>query len=199
MSFLCLISHLLALIKTVSLCIPGGPNFLWVPSASFLPLWPQWGKSGILNTVYLAHSETQLQAFSWSTPSASCRDRLFPGLQETCAEALLSKTLFKDSANASLPPEQGGSCFWTRGVFCARRMLLQAAQCWSCAVSEMPQLAAVQCWEYWAPWPFPGRFPFMHPWIWVWVSDGVGKCLLQRKSWAWKQVCFVRGGWAAKE
>lgn len=54
MSFLCLISHLLALIKTVSLCIPGGPNFLWVPSASFLPLRSQWGKSSILNTVYPA-------------------------------------------------------------------------------------------------------------------------------------------------
>lgn len=162
MSFLCLISHLLALIKTVSLCIPGGPNFLWVPSASFLPLWPQWGKSGILNTVYLARSQTQLQAFSSHTPSASCRDRLFPGLQERCAEALLSKTLFKGSANASLPPEQGDSNFWTRGV-CSVLGGCCSKQCSVGAVWSVRCPGWLQCWEYWTPLLFPGRFPFMQP------------------------------------
>lgn len=77
MSFLCLISHLLALIKTVSPCIPGGPNFLWVPSASCSSLYdlseanpapepllrqPLWNRQP--QTLFLEHSQSLLQRSS---------------------------------------------------------------------------------------------------------------------------------------
>ena len=122
MSFLCLISHLLALIKTVSLCIPGGPNFLWVPSASFLPLWPQWGKSSILNTVYLAHSEkTTLDIFlkhsqsilqRSSPPPRAVRDE-----RHVLRLCLCFQTVFEDSANASFPLGHDDFHGWTGCVW----------------------------------------------------------------------------------
>lgn len=106
MSFLCLISHLLALIKTISLCIPGGPNFLWVPSAGFSPFTTSARK--IQHLKYYLHSQ-------FGRDSSRCFPEAFPerpaeitSSSRGCEKCvlrlcLLSQIVFKDSINASFP------------------------------------------------------------------------------------------------
>lgn len=106
MSFLCLISHLLALIKTISLCIPGGPNFLWVPSASFSPFTTSARK--IQHLKYCLHSpfgRDSSRRFPEAFPECPAEITSSSRGCEKCVLrlCLLSQIVFKDSVNASFP------------------------------------------------------------------------------------------------
>lgn len=184
MSFLCLISHLLALIKTVSLCIPGGPNFLWVPSASLLPLRPQWGKPGILNTVYLAHSEKTTPGFllehsqrilQRSPPPRAARDVCW-GFVCSLKLSLRTQLVPPFPLSRVIFIFEPGVC-----VLCLESAApsLAAVRCW-CLGSGMPCLAEEQRWVHQALWPFLCRLWFLQSQIWVF--NGIGKCFCRGKG-----------------
>lgn len=184
MSFLCLISHLLALIKTVSLCIPGGPNFLWVPSASLLPLRSQWGKPGILNTVYLAHSEKTTPGFllehsqcilQRSPPPRAARDVCW-GFVCFLKLSLRTQLVPPFPLSRVVFIFEPGVC-----VLCLESAApsLAAVRCW-CLGSGMPCLAEEQRWVHQALWPFLCRLWFLQSQIWMF--NGIGKCFCRGKG-----------------